>query len=281
MKYIRVTQVVCAMASILGDAALATSIEKSDFIKTILSRGRRKLALVIQPSITRSANERLQSYADETEEIVREDHQITSIADETQEYIGPFRRKKWKKRPGSLKTIPKANFSKPFFYEWDSNGQYVGDDGARDHLSPIEVLIKLSECLNHAASLTVSPSDRYVDMNTLGEQCSWIDPKNSHSDRAEKRFDVNGEYRLIGNEVGVPDDPQTWNIFSKSAYDGLYKKNAIGMCVNLKNNQGFSVLAPRYIENGRVKKASALAQELEEKCKKHPYTFLASIFVPG
>ena len=127
----------------------------------------------------------------------------------------------------------------------------------------------------------MSPSDRYVDMNTLGEQSSWIDPERSHSARAAKQFDVNGEYRLIGNKVGVPDDPQTWNIFSKSASDKLYKKNAIGMCVNLENNQGFSVLAQRYMENGRVKKASALAQELEEQCKKHPYTFLASIFVPG
>jgi hypothetical protein len=278
MKYLITFKAVWAPALLFSNVGFGMQLKKSEFMKTILSRGRRKINRVIQPLITEHADKLLQSYHDSID-----DFEYTPVADREQEYVGPLRRipkKNWKMRPGDLKLqdpIPKANFRKPWFSEWDRNGRYVGDTGAREHLSPIEVLIELAKCLNNAASLRVSPSDRYVDLNTIGEHRSWIDPNAP----TPKPFDLNGEYRLVGSEVGVPKDPQTWNIFSRHAYSDPYKKIAIGMCVNLNNNQGFSVLAPRYTEYGRVKKASAIAQELEEKCMQYPYTFLASTFIPS
>jgi hypothetical protein len=282
MKYLITLKAVWAPALLFSDVESAMHVAKYDFMKIILSRGHRKIARVIQPVITESADKLLQSYHDSID-----DFEYTSIADRAKEYVGPLRRipkKNWKARPGGLKLqdpTPKADFSKPWFYEWDKNGQYIGEEGARQNVSPIETLIQLSQCLNYAGSLTVSPSDRYIDLNRLAEPNSWITPETGSTPRRERRFDLEGEYRLMGTEVGVPDDPETWNIFSKHTYHGGYKKLALGMCVNLTNNQGFSVVTQRYTDAGRVKKASAIAQELEEKCKKHAYTFLASTFIPG
>ena len=287
MKYICALQAVCATASVFGDAALAIHVEKADFMKTILSQGRHKLALLIQPAITRRGAKLLQSYKASLEGAcadTREDPKVTPLAAESQEYSGPLRRRRKKNQkslPGSLNSAdktPKANFGKPWFSEWNQSGQYVGGS---PRLSPIEVLIQLAHCLNHAAALSVSPSDRYVDLNASSKRQSWLDLEVHSNAHAAKRFDVNGDYQLSGNKVGVPDNPEIWNIRSKRSYDEQGKKSAIGMCLDVTNNQGFAILVPRYTSAGHVKKASALARDLEKKCKKYPNAFLSSLFIPG
>ena len=280
MKDVRSLYIVCAMISLLSKEASAKRVDKSDFIKTILDKGRDKLVRVIQPTIARMALERLEAHEERTEHA--SDPESTSdvhnIADQRPQDVAPLRRVR--KRMKMPKHVPRADFSQPWFSEWDENGQYVGKSGGKNRLSPIEMLIQLAHCLNSASSLVVSPSNRYIDLGDLSQANSWIDPEQNRRSSTNKPFDLQSDYRLVGDKIGVPDESETWNIVSNLSYNVQRNKNAVGMCVNLSKNQGFSVLTPRYTDKGRVKKASALARELEQACAKHPYTFLASIFVP-
>ena len=216
---------------------------------------------------------------------------LTPIPAKAPEYIGPFRnipKKNWKKTPGSIGLHDPV--SQDLFSEiesapggfWERSGTEVWTTAGK---APIEILLGLGRCLNEAASLTISPSGRTIDIdNQVFVKPNFFAPQDRLLfQRAACRFDVKGDYRVIGDNINAPFNPLTWNIKVKEDPSSqiLKKKRAIGLCLQLRNNTAFTVMTPRYTNDGKVKRSGALVQDLEQKCSHYPFTFLSSFFVPG
>ncbi|PPE06925.1 hypothetical protein [Holospora curviuscula] len=206
------------------------------------------------------------------------------------EYVGPFRnipKKNWKRKSGSLglhDPVPQE-----LFYELERAPNEFWERYSKGVLRtvpefvPVEVLLGLGRCLNEAALLTFSPSGRTMKTSSIDfVNPEFFAPQNSLLfQTALRRFDVKGDYRVLGDNMNVPFNPLTWNIKAAILSDSVRKKRALGLCMQLRNNTAFTVMTPRYTEDGKVRRNSALVQDLEQKCSLYPYTFLSSLFIPG
>ena len=207
------------------------------------------------------------------------------------EYIGPLRnipKKNWKKKPGDIGLHDPV--SQDLFFEVENMPSQFWERSGRETVTipgkaPIEILLGLGRCLNEAACLTLSPSGRTIDLDSqVFVKPDFFAPQDYLLFKgAARRFDVQGTYQLIGDNINAPFNPITWNIKVRDnpSWEIVKKKRAIGLCLQLRNNTAFTVMTPRYTQEGKVKRSGTLVQDLEQKCSRYPFTFLSSFFVPG
>ncbi|GAJ45965.1 hypothetical protein HE1_00283 [Holospora elegans E1] len=293
----------------------------ADFMESLLSSGKAMIGKILQPAVTRHGEDLLEkhslaslkkdklSISKIVQKIEKEDSKESSKKilmkkndlgskekatepykrkKEEKKYMGPLRnipKKNWRKKPGSIglhDPVSQELFSEtqdPLWRSWES---FDNRSELERTVAPVEILLGLGRCLNEAASLTLSPSGRNVDIDKVFFDSDFFSKESPFLfKKAARRFETKGDYRMVGADINNPFNPMVWNIQSIVPVSVQKKKRALGLCLHLNNNTAFTVMTPRYTQEGRVRRNHAIVQDLEKQCSRYPYTFLSSMFVPG